>query len=243
MKRTIEVILNDLKAALQAANIDLDGVPARSLPSFEMSKRQATDDAVVLKKEYVTRIMGISRAFVTTGDPQKALEYAAVAAREGATITVDAQELYKKIADRVEPSLGSTREFTVNQLFLLHRALEVMAAELGLSDLSAPRLRELRVCATAADTTAYIRELVRGSCGDVLNLTYLQSVIGDRALEMDFKGQLLPIVLLNVDGEDLRGMFRQAKLVPLTQDTVVDVGFAISTFKNKAPKNESENKQ
>jgi hypothetical protein len=232
-KRTSEAILNDITAAQETLAVDISSKPRKLQAAFEMAKNEARESLGKLTKEYRSRIFFQSRAFVPVGTPEQTKKYAEIAENVGSTFTVDMRELYSRLSETVDATIGNSREFTSDQLFRLMPLINGLVKDLGIDPINAPELKDIRIVKTAEDTTNYVRELVRNACGDVLNMNFVATVVTSKALAAKFKGQLLPVVVLNATDEDLLKLFRQMKQVQIAPDAEVDEDFVTRSFKTK----------
>lgn len=248
--RTPEAILNDIHTYEQIATKDLDVLPLRLRPSHEIAAREATERLPVLRDEYRQRILANSLGLFTTGGaPGDAEKFAEVAAKEG-PLSVDANELYRTLAEKIEPAMGHTREFVLGHLLMLHQEMLRLRLEAGYSPaLDLPTLAAVETAPNVAALADYIRKLVVQAGGQTLNGLYVASKMIGSAIDKRFAGKTFAVVVINSSEEDrahLAPVFSRTNTVDLSGVEAIDRAFAINAFKSarsvKASKNEAVQK-
>lgn len=232
--RTTEETLTQYKNAQKTAKLNLDSVPATTRAGFGIRIRQAEQALPELKREYLTRILNNSIAFFTRGSAEQAAKFAAAAAVAGSTFTVRADACYERLADRVEPSIGRTKQFSITQVNLVNQALKELMDDTGYPDkLSSVSLIDLRVMTTRAALVSYIRAIVVKANGCVPVAVAAQNSLLKQALDTDFSGKRLAVVVTGVDPVErttLASMFGKVISVDLPDGQEIDEGFARKVF-------------
>lgn len=249
-QQTLSEILEQIEQNQVLADTDPLGTPGLARAGFAVAIRQAKDTLTDLKKLYRTQIMSRAYDVFVFGNRTKATEFGKVAEAEGAVV-VDAEELYQTLAQPIEASLGTEREFGPSQVALLIAGLKAVATDLGIINMNAPKLPGLVKMENAAVTLAHVRSMIRAAVGDDLNKLYLGAAITNKALEAKYKASGLVVVVLNAMGpEDARGIAglfaHHLPSVNLTSDVEIDVDTVHRAFKrsnNKPPTLKNETKE
>lgn len=232
--RQLPEVLAAYKSAVKKANLDLDSVPQANRPAFGIAKRKATDDLPDLKGEYLARALKTSIAAFAVGSPEKAAEFAAVAAKAGGSLTVDANATYAKMADKIWPSLGRTREFSVHQAALLDQALKELALDTGYTGrFESIKIRKLKVVSDRDELVDYVRELVFASNGVTPAVVAAQNQILEQALKAEFAGRMLAVVVVNaeaIDRQAISSMFTRTVEARVDDAEQIDERFARNVF-------------
>jgi hypothetical protein len=235
--RTPEAILNDLDKYEKVANKNLDILPVRLRPTHEIAAREAREKMVALKTEYRQRLLSNSLGLFTTGGtPAAAQKFAEVSASEG-LLVVDCNELYMKLAEKIEPAVGSKRHFTVDHLMLLHQEMQRVRSDAGYNRaIDLPTLAAVHTVPNTAALATYIRTLVVKAGAGVVNALYVSNrMVGD-ARQKRFKGKTFAVVVVNSTDEDrklLTGTFSRTDTVSLegVAPEAIDGDFAVAAFK------------
>lgn len=193
--------MNELEAALNAyneaksqADLVLADVPARVRPGRESQKRDAQAKLPDLKATYREALQRASLGFVVLGPGADA--FATIASQEAADVLVaDAKVLYERIASRVEPTLGTGREFGVSQFSIVIQELRDIAAEIGVASMPAPRWLEGATVKTLNEVVDHVRKMVEVSIGPDLLTFYLQRIITDAGLTAGSDRTTVPVVV------------------------------------------------
>ncbi len=235
-QRSLEAILKDIDQNTETLSTPLENISPRLLPGFQMSVREAKEQEGKLRTEYATRIGTSTSVYFPFGNPDKAVAFKDIAAKEGDAISVDSNALYLRLAEGVEPSIGHTREFGSSQIMHLTTKIREEFTALGFPNATFNRLilPEVRVVADVAAVAVYARELCERSLGTGLNAMVINKNIIDAALASRFAGKVLRIVVLNATPEEYNALnmsFR--RITPVNVDLVdtVDSTFVINTFK------------
>jgi hypothetical protein len=219
LPRTLEEILKDYSQADKLSKQNPEAFPLNGRPGIEMRIRQSKDKLPKLRLEYLTKILKSSYGFFLEGlDDAKKVAFAKIAVDNGA-VTVDADAIYQKIADVVQPTMGRTREFSVTQVSLMDHTLKEVVEKTGYDGtLNRTVIGDMRVCKDRPRLVAYIRDLVARSNGSTPATVAAQSEIVSQALAREFSGKRLVVVVTNASAGNraaIGGLF--------TKNTTVDV--------------------
>lgn len=233
--RSIDKIINDINVCQQHAATQLDAIHPSVRPGFEMAAREARENLVRLRQEYEQRIFSQAVAFFLAGDKEKVARFVELAHKLGNVFIANGSAVYEQLADRVEPTLGASREFSVNQLHEVILGIREIAVNAGLrGELPAPRLHNLRAVQTRDELVFYIHELVASAMGESLNTIFVSQKLIDEALARRFDGQVLAAVVVNttpVVAAALAQPFSTKTDVTIGTEDEVDEAFVLRVFK------------
>lgn len=227
----LEALVKEIAETEETANLETDRLDYRVRAAFEMAKREAKDKLEGLKKKYTDAIQQGTLGFFVSGPGAEA--FAKIGEEEASTLTIRADALYRRLAEPVEPSLGHTREFGVNQMARFLRGLGDVSRELEVTSLVAPKLMESGHLATYEDVVAHIRTMVRFTVGDDLNRIFLSREIAKAALAARYSSPVLPVVFIGLadveEAQSLEGaVSRFGARVTAPEDVTKE--FVIETF-------------
>lgn len=193
--RTLSDILTDYQKATKQAAKDLDAVPEATRPAHAVAIRAAKDALPRLRSEYFQRIMKNAYGFIVTGDEEKSKQFTQIAAESGA-IVIDGDALYNDLANRIQPTIGGRREFSVTQEGHLNEILRELVEATGHEGkLNRVSIKELRVIPTKERLVEYVRELVMRYNGTLPAQFRMQADITAQALLKGFAGKNLVVVI------------------------------------------------
>lgn len=186
---------NDTKAL---AGINLDEVPSRFRGGKEAQKREAETALDNLRTQYENALQESAFGLMVTGAARE--EFAKIASEEAEVLSVDADELYRRLVDRVEPSMGGNREFGVSQYSLLIQELRAVGMELDVVSMPSPQWQESVNVGTGPGLAKHVRSMVDSSVGLDLISLYVRRQILDAGLKAGADKSTVPVV---VRGESL----------------------------------------
>jgi hypothetical protein len=78
--------------------------------------------------------------------------------------------------------------------------------DLGLAEAPNPNYRGGAVLRKAEDVVEFVRNLVRGSCGDTLNILFLQRLITDACWEIRYQEDVVPVIVTGATPAEVEGL-------------------------------------
>lgn len=247
---TLENLLKEIETMKVLANQDPANFNPRSRPGLEMQVRQSKDTLASLKEQYSKELLDNSIGIFVSGTSESVQKFSVVAEKEGNTLTLDANELYEKLANEIEPSIGNSREFTSNQAMFLLGSLKGISKELGVTEMQAPKLHEIRVVRTHQDLVSYVRTVLREAAGDELNKLYLSNALTKKALKICYSGSVVPVVIVNAQQDEvnpLSKLFQKGAFnIPIDLEATIDKEYVLKTFqqtKKKLKQNKENNNE
>jgi len=200
--KTLDEVLTEYDKADKLSRKDPDSVPAATRPGFEISIRRAKDALPGLRAQYTSLIMKNSIGLFLQGEEANVQKFMTAAVIEGA-IHLNAGELFEKLVDVIQPTMGGRREFSVTQVGLLDNTLRELCEKAGhKAPLNRTNLTNLRVVQSRAKLVDYVRQLVFENNGNIPSLTAGQSTITMKALKKQFKDRRLVVVVTGAGSQD-----------------------------------------
>ena len=245
-ERNLENILGDLDATKKMASINPDEPQyARTRAGIQTAVMQAQGKVEALKTEYGATVQKNGVAIFLYGPPDKTQEFAALVSGMGEAVVIDGAELYKRIADRIEPAIGRDRSINAEHVAMMHRALGEISKEISVWLSRVVSFSTQNVVKDGAATLEYVRNSIRNELGDELNSTYLKSVLAREALKIRYMGYVAPVIILNVTPEESVGLgllFGKGRSnVEIAADDVINEDYIKKSFKG-VQKNIKKNK-
>jgi hypothetical protein len=224
LPRTLDEILKDYKQTEKFSKQSSESFPLPGRPGIEVRIAQAKVKLPKLRLEYLTRILRSSFGFFLEGDETKGAAFAKIALDNGAVL-VDADEIFIKLADAIQYSIGPNKEFSITQTGLMDHALRELVEKTGYDGtLNRTQITDMRVVNTREKLVNYIRELVARNNGSTPVTVCAQSDIVAQALAKEFNGKRLVVVVKNASSNTrapLAGLFTKSTNVDL--DSIEDV--------------------
>jgi hypothetical protein len=236
--RTIEQIGNDIKSTNNILKRELEAVPYGQRPAFQIAFIQATERLPKLldemKKVVIPhRLLGL----FASGDNDTIKNVSKfLINNEG--LVIDAAQMYRTIADLVEPSYDKTRNFTTTQYGLMIQGITNIGIELGYAEIEPPKFVE-KFCPKPTDTLEHIRTALRNChVGDQANVQLLTKQIVDGIVKNEIDSPQIPVMVIGTASVEERNVV--ATLFSHSNDYVFPSNFEptvpklVSLFKNKS---------
>jgi hypothetical protein len=241
MSETLKSLMGKITKTRKETNIKLEEIPSATRGAWTVRVNNAKASLEGLETQYRQLVLETALAVPTTGPQGKVEAWGALVEKQGEGFLVDAQALYKAIAEEIEPIFGATRQWGMDQTLRLRQAIPKVLDGMGISSIMTPDTGRPAHCPDVAATQKYIRDVIRASNGDDLNVLYLKHVIGNKALEMKYAANTAPVFLTNVlpdDTQSLKGVFGDRPVVTLKLKEGDDVTeeFMLKTFESLVKK-------
>ena len=231
MKR-LDELMEQIKATEQTANLDVEGMSWQTRPGLEMAKREAKDKLEVLLKNYNSWIQEATVGIFVLGPGAE--KFAKISSGESEQIiTVQADGLYRKLAEAAEPALGKARDWNTNAHAMMLRTIGDIAKDLEVRNFLSPGYRDVANLKTTEDVVEHVRNLVRATLGDDLNRISLNKEISKKALASRYTNSVLPVIVIGLSGnEEAVGLesicFRFGTKISVGEDVTRE--FVLETF-------------
>jgi hypothetical protein len=238
--RKIEEILADYQAAKEMSSRDTSNIPYNTRAAIQNAMRAAKDQVVELRREYDDKLFSNAYAVVVEGDPGKVEEFKVATTSIGGFV-FNFDDLYENIASVVEPSIGFTRVFGINQGFMMMQALRQILESNGVEfEVKDPGVGVGVVVRTHQDVVDYIRNTLLHTFGNAIMYLYARANLLRRALTLGHAKKALAVAFVGGGVDETHSvapLFKNIALVDVT-DAVIDQNYAISTYNklNKKPK-------
>lgn len=235
--KTNEQLMTDIENQQRQAGTDLELVHPHVRAAFQIAAREATEQLTKSLEEYRRRLQSSAIGFFVAGAPAKTGEFRSVAVSAAKSMFfLDGLAVYERIATEVEPTIGKTREFSVQQMNQVNFAIRDIALEAGLREsLTATSLNEVRCVPTHDDLVALVRELVTSALGETFNAEVLSDQFVKQALAAKFTGNVAACIITNANAQ-VRGAlsktFATKSDVAIEEETEVNEDFVLSVFKS-----------
>lgn len=243
----LEIALKAYRDTVATATLNLDDVPLRVRAGKESQKRQAEANLVAMLKLYAIELRKASFGVAVTGP--SAAEFVKLFKEETETaLVVNGAQIYKRIADRVFPAMGSNREFGVSHYSMMITELRVIADELDIASMPSPKWTEPVNVADEGGLLNHVRNMVDSSAGVELTSLYLSRQIVSEGLAFKSDEPTVPVLVTGLEpktADELlsktfpEGRFTLVKTKEVT--TKEDVLEVIKTIKQQI-KNSKKNK-
>lgn len=201
MNQQLAKLLTSIKEAKKDSELDIDLYPMKVRPSLSIAKADGSRRLESLVKEYRQEVSQRAAVILTRGPADS---QAAFAVKSTNVIVASALTAYTKMAVEIEPTMGSQREFAGTQLGHLIRAVEAVGREAGSSFLKVPTIQEgVFFVRNFEDLVIGIRDLLLPQLGAGLNRDYLQVTICDKAMELGFKENVVPVIVTDASEQEV----------------------------------------
>lgn len=236
-------ILQQINAATQQANTDIETIPMRSRPAWGIAITEAKERLVTLRKDYGFELLQNVVAIYVEGDATKASVFATVAENELGTFWVPFSVLYTDIASRIEKQIGANRQFLGTHGELVMSIVNEQCLRFGMHGNSALKFGELPVVPDFTSLVAYVRQVVTSGCGDDLALQYFLERVVSQALEEQYNDKVVPLIITDFTESErhfLNGIFnRHSATIQISTEDNVNKQYVIKSL-NKVKKTLTE---
>ena len=241
MDKTFAGLLSSIEETRKNANISLEGRDPRTLVGAETLKNVATAALPGLIAQYSAAIRVRAVGFLPTGPEDLVEQFAKIALDEGQTLTVAPLALAGRLADVVEPALGSGRQFTSSELMLVVSEIRAIEKEI---DYEGPPVRldglpGITYVTNHEASVAFIWQLLWQSGNGPFVIEYARFLVTQAALKACYNSFVVPVVVVGLAPQEAgllgAGVFgTKFVVVPLDGDpttpVVVDREFVLKTF-------------
>lgn len=196
-------LAKELSETQKLASMDPEAVSWQARASVTAMVRDARERAEKLKVQYLRVVRANTLGIFLVGDAARVSAFASIANQEAGTFVVDGSQLYKRLAAKVQASIGSSREFGPTQLEGVIAGLREIAPELGIREMEMPRLTRLGVVKDEAELVAHVRNLIRDTFSDDLLRVYIDAQVNKLAVDSGFTGTVFPVAISGVEPEEV----------------------------------------
>lgn len=186
-------IIEEIKQTLPFAHEDVEAGPVETLKGRRGRKNQAIERLKQLKREYRRSILDTAVFIIVTGDKREA--YASIA-KNFSCFSVDPDEFYKDLANRIPPTLYQS-ESLINLFEIIGRHLEDKALELDISEYSQIIFRQeyREVVKNKEALIELLKKAINQQIGsEIVGIQSVTSILED-AIKLGHGGKITPIIL------------------------------------------------
>lgn len=183
--------IKDLKATMA---VDVMNVAPAVRPGVEGQIRSASQKLPTLIVEYRKAVLESSVPILVSG--QHSLAFANIAQAKFKTVSVDYNAVNGKVINEIK-SRSQRLEFSNQEYLLMLSALNTISQEIGATLMNKPDYHQDIL---GQPIEAAVTKLLNGFYGDELRSNYAAKLAADLALQAEFDGTKLPVVLFNSTG-------------------------------------------
>jgi hypothetical protein len=233
--REIRDIIKDIRETEKLAVTKLDEVDYKYRGGMGVAIRNACEKLPKLLEEFKnSTIPHRLIAVFATGDETAISKVAEILTSNGGMV-LDANAMYKKIADAVEPSYYKGREFGTTQFGRLSDTLREIMAMVELNEMPSPTFSSQLCCDTKA-TVNHIRKLVRACAQDALSMAYLKKMLSEELISKALEAKVIPILVTDVSSPEEKALinilFSRSTSVEFSKDFQVTKNSVVKLFKS-----------
>lgn len=215
----LKSLVKDLAVNQKRASIDLEAAPWQTRSSLQNMKMEAQERLAKLKEQYFRVVRSNTIGIFVFGDAERVARFCTIADEKAGVVQVNGGYLYDQLTQKVNTSIGASREFGPTQLQGLIEGLRDINKDLGIRTMRMPGIAEIVAPQNPDELKRYIRRLVQNVVGDDLVRMALDQKINEAAVNMEFAGKLFPVAVTGLEREEV------AAVASLFTNTVsVEVG-------------------
>lgn len=187
--------------------IDLNNIHPASRGGWGARIREAQDAYPAVWDAYRNQVMTDAVAIFVSGNPKGVAEFREIAEDMDVHV-VDSSQIYSRMADIIDPMLGEPgtgRQLHPQHVGQFFERLRDVSAQLNV-DVN-PSITQLPILKTYEDTFTWIREAIRGSCGDAMNRVRVAEEFAAKCKEERHTEGIQPVVVVGcLDAGEVEGM-------------------------------------
>jgi hypothetical protein len=231
----LEAALTKYAETKALAELNLDVVPRNVRPGKESQKREAQDNMEAVRDAYGEALRKATWGISVTGPGTETFVKKAV--EEAEVIVVAADALYRRIADRVQPTLGANGEFGVSQYSAVIQEMRTIGGEMNVVSMPSPRWSEPVNVGNYDGLLKHITGMVDSSVGTDLTALFVSRQILDQALKAGVNRNTVPVVLTGLtEGSEpafLTKAFQKGRSTVIrTTEEAVTTEYVLDVFNN-----------
>lgn len=192
---TIKDLIGTYKEKLAESKISASDVDPRIRAGTEAIVRNAVRDLPEVTRQYKDEVMKHAILIAVNGKESK--EFASIAKHKFKTVTVDYYQVLNQMADSMHKR-GVRDEFNNQEYYMALDEFNKIKMEYDILQLPAPRQNTDMVYGHPLNKA--LKALIEGNYGERLYSIVTRREIGTQALEAEFTGKFLPVVLYNYTG-------------------------------------------
>jgi hypothetical protein len=198
----LKSLVKEVALVQKRANVDIEAASWQTRPSLQNMKMEALEQLAKLKEQYTRKVRSNTLGVFVFGGQPRVEAFCKIADEEAGVMQVNGNDLYRRLAARIEPNMGASREFGPTQLQGLIEGLRDINQEMGVRTMRMPNLQAINAPKDVQELTTYIRKLVQGVVGDDLLRMYVDQKINQMAIDTEFSGNILPVAVAGIEKEE-----------------------------------------
>jgi hypothetical protein len=232
----LKTLVKKIQDTRQVANRDLSEIPEKNRPGLEMAANAAKLELDTLTNQYAQALLASSRAVFVTGDPVRAAAFVALPAKEGESLTLDPSNMYRRIADELEPMIANSthRCLTQQHIVQMVATLREIGLELELTDMPMPKIPEYPILPNYDSVLAFARDTIRNTMGDDLSVLYMTKDLAKQGIKQLYCRPVTNVMVINATPEEEKGLtpiFAQGVThIEVNKEDVVNDNFVANTL-------------
>lgn len=220
----LKEMLGRVVEARRLAGMNPDDYPRNTRAGFQMAANQARAELVGLERAYLTELQRRSVTVFVLGAPADVKAFVGLAGRAGVAVCCDASDTYRRIAQKVDRSIGPDRNWTAHQHALAVENALSEAVDLGFQDANIDNRRSFqpRSVQTLEAVVEAVRETIVDRLGHDIARCALRKAIAQQAVEKGLADGPVGVLLHGARTEDeareLLGAWTSASSVVTLED-------------------------
>jgi hypothetical protein len=230
----LEAALTKYAEAKALAESNLEEVPRNVRPGRESQKREAAEALEGLRDTYGEALRKVTFGISVNGPGTETFVQKAV--EEAEVIVVAADALYRRIADRVAPTIGNG-EFGVSQYSAVIQEMRTIGGEMNVVSMPSPRWSEPVNVGDYNGLLKHITGMVDSSVGTDLTALFVNRQILDSALKAGVNRNTVPVVITGLtqgaEPQFLTKAFQPGRnAVVRTTEEAITTEYVLEVFNN-----------
>lgn len=230
---TLKEILSEIRERKVESEIVLEGIEPKFRPGVEGTIRKAKDEIARLTKLYKeeavknTVLIGVSGPF--------SKQFADIASKKFKTVSVDFKELSSLYVAHLKER-NAQANYSQHEHYLLLTELNTTKAKYGIHFLPPPTFN-FNDGAYGQPLEKAIDKVITSNYNNTLYSIVTKQDIGEHALQAEFAGKLLPVVLYNYSGVDTQHLAEPSTTVEAVEEVDEDFVKTVLSQVKKSLKN------
>jgi hypothetical protein len=186
----------------------IEEIPRRNRAGHEILRQNAIAELAAHKTAIEVALIPARLVGVFAFGPRAVIDGVAKTLAVGG-LSIEADEVYRTIAEQVEPTLGADRRWTVLQWGHATRAVGEIASGLNYEDMMPlPTEHDHGTLPTSEDLVAFLRQTVVSSTVADLQYRYIRRALVREAIAGALAAPKIPVLVTSVVPEEISGLRR-----------------------------------
>ena len=200
--RTIAEIAQEIAENNKIVAQEIERIPVNNRPAVRISIIQASEKLPKLLLEMRESVIPSKLIGLFADGDEDSVNRVKDLLLKNEGVVLDAAQLYRTIADLVEPSYSVDRNFCTTQYGLMIQKISEIAINLGYQEIMPPRFIEC-ICPDSQATLVHIRKILREcKVGDVANVDLLTNSIVDAIVRDEIDSKQIPVIVVGTSCQE-----------------------------------------